>query len=103
MWIFVAGVPGYLTEYFNPGIGLTNGTPIEYHSTKLGDREDAKTIKDNLTANPADEILLQYPPAYVFMRLPKANIDDLRDVTLVERDVVIPIPCKSSSTKCKVR
>lgn len=47
--------------------------------------------------------ILAIPAAYIFVRLPKADVNYFKDCAIVEGDEVITIPSKSSNTKCKVR
>ena len=49
---FVANAPGFLTENINPLRGISNGTPISYHSLSLDPKDDdhriLSCIQDNL-------------------------------------------------------
>lgn len=48
---FVVNAPGFLTENINPLRGLSNGTPVSYHSLTLDPREDDHRILSYIEDN----------------------------------------------------
>jgi hypothetical protein len=101
---FVAGAPGQLLANLNPSRGAANGIPCEFHSLTFSneDRERAKKLID--AGRPGETVLLPpgMIPTHVNVRLigpgapdsseRRAWIASWADATLVEGDVVIPIP-----------
>ena len=68
---FISGAPALLTSNINPGLGLANGTAVVMHSLCLDDREDEQRI-DQLSADPEPvDILLNFPPKYIAVRVPR--------------------------------
>lgn len=74
---FVAGAPGFLTENINPNRSLSNGTPIVYHSITLHPKEpNVEAIKALVENRSKEDIRLMYPPSYIHVLIPGANLAD---------------------------
>ncbi len=95
---FVAGVPGFLTENINPSLGLSNGTPVVYHSITLDPREDFHNVMEciaKLTSFQTN-ICLEFPQVV-------SNPNDFIDRSLVPSEVVIPIQFAKFPEKIKIQ
>lgn len=102
---FVAGVPGFLTENINPSLGLSNGTPVIYHSLTLDPREDYHSIVEsiaNLSSFQTD-IRLEFPPSYIHVSIPHLNPDDFVGRTLVPSEIVILVQISKFPDKVNFR
>ena len=98
---FVPGIPGYITENINPRIKISNGSPVILHSLTLNSRENYNNIIQRLEESQED-IILEFPPTHIHVKLPKANPNDFIVKSLIENEVIIPIPISERSTMHKV-
>ena len=98
---FVAGAPGYLSQNINPSIGLTNGTRVIYHSLLLDPRENIKNIC--ATWKKKEVIDLQFPPSYLFVKIPNADLANFKHTSITMNSVVIPIKLGNESEKMTYR
>lgn len=73
---FVAGAPGFLSENINPNLGLSNGTPIIYHSLTLHANENVEAVQAQMNSGVSQEIKLKFPPSYIHVVVPGANPED---------------------------
>ena len=71
--IFVEGAPGFLMQNINPKRGLSNGTPVTFHSLILDSRENQTTILEKMTSGNYEDIVLQYEPKYVLVNITNAD------------------------------
>lgn len=65
-----------MTENINPGRGLSNGTPIVFHSLVLDPRENFENIRVALDENGHEDITLEFPPSYINVSVPGVNPED---------------------------
>ncbi len=89
--VFVAGAPGYLIQNINPKRRLTNGTPITFHSLVLDNRENKEAIENAMKNGFGDDIILQYNPKYVLVKIKDAQPLDFIGRTAVVNEAVIPL------------
>jgi hypothetical protein len=89
--IFVAGAPGFLMSNINPKRGLTNGTPVTFHSLVLDPREDRERLLTAMMQGNTEDISLQYNPLHILVKITNANPTDCIGMTAVEGEVVIPL------------
>ena len=94
---FVEGAECYFTDNVNKDHRQANGTRAEFHSLIARDKEqEAEILRLQETTPIGGVITLSYPPAWVNVRL----LDETKDkkqwkhLTLVDGDVVVPIPPK---------
>lgn len=101
---FVKGAPGYLTRNINPSLGLANGTSVIYHSLILDEKEDQRTILEKvINSTSSIDILLKYPPKYVCVTVPTAELIHFENRTLVQGEVVIPLPLEKDPKLIKLK
>jgi hypothetical protein len=72
----------------NPRRGLTNGTPVTFHSLVLDPREDRERLVAAITEGNNDVVILQYNPTQVLVKITHADPDDFIGLTAVEGDVI---------------
>jgi hypothetical protein len=84
----VAGAPGFLMSNINPRRGLTNGTPVTFHSLVLDPREDRERLMAAITEGNNDVVILQYNPTQVLVKITHADPDNFIGLTAVEGDVI---------------
>nr|CAH0105805.1 unnamed protein product [Daphnia galeata] len=89
--IFVAGAPGFLMSNINPKRGLTNGTPVIFHSLVLDPREDRERLLTAMMQGNTEDISLQYNPLHILVKITNANPTDFIGMTAVQGEVVIPL------------
>ena len=66
---FVSGAPALLTTNVNPGLGLANGSAVIMDSLSLDDEENRRRIDHLLEHSQETDILLDYPPRYIAVRI----------------------------------
>ena len=84
-------------QNINPKRGLSNGTPVTFHSLILDSRENQTTILEKMTSGNYEDIVLQYDPKYVLVNITNADPKDFIGVTAVEGQAVIPLPLSHTS------
>ena len=89
--IFVAGAPGFLLHNISPTRGLTNGTSITFHSIILDPKEDRKRIIKQIMQEKNDDIILEYIPKYILVKLVNADKEKFKGIFSFGEDIVIPL------------
>lgn len=89
--IFVAGAPTFLMSNINPKRGLTNGTPVTFHSLVLDPKEDHQRMLTAMIEGNTEDVHLQYNPIHILVKITNANPVDFIGLTAVEGEVVIPL------------
>ena len=62
---FLLVFKGYLTQNMNPSLGLSNGTPVIYHSLTLSPLEDMHSVMERMVNNDGSDIFLKFQPTYI--------------------------------------
>ena len=72
----MSGAPGFLSENINPSRGLSNGTPIIFHSLVLDPKENFENIREMLENNDNQDIKLEFPPSFIKVCIPGVDPND---------------------------
>ena len=100
--VFVAGAPGFLLENINPKRGLSNGTPVTFHSLILDPREDINRVLMGMIDPSGEDVVLEYNPTNVLVKVTGADPTDFVGLTIVPGDVIIPLAQTTNNKPIKV-
>jgi hypothetical protein len=104
---------GFLNSNINHHLGLANGTPIKYHSLSFSSEHELQLVCERMSIKPLGlVIILDDPPLAINISLPKtfdtkkqlstkrkAQHKILKDLSLSDHDILIPI--KKRPSLCK--
>lgn len=94
---FLLTFKGYLTQNINPSLGLSNGTPVIYHSLTLSPLEDMHSVMERMVNNDGSDIFLKFQPTYIHVEVPTLDPVLFQHKSLFKDKVVIPVKLKSQA------
>jgi hypothetical protein len=99
---FLLTFKGYLTQNINPSLGLSNGTPVIYHSLTLSPLEDMHSVMERMVNNDGSDIFLKFQPTYIHVEVPTLDPVLFQHKSLFKDKVVIPVKLKSQAEEHKI-
>jgi hypothetical protein len=111
---FVPHAEGFLSSNINNHLGLVNGTPIKYHSMSFSSEHELQLVCERMRKKPLGSVIILYDPPLAIknISLPKtfdtkkqlstkrkAQHKILKDLSLCDHDIVIPIKKRPSICK----
>jgi hypothetical protein len=99
---FLLTFKGYLTQNINPSLGLSNRTPVIYHSLTLSPLEDMHSVMGRMVNNDGSDIFLKFQPTYIHVEVPTLDPVLFQHKSLFKDKVVIPVKLKSQAEEHKI-